>query len=131
MYDNTEYAFMSNNQIRERERTARTLRLLDAQQKEITPTMVEFDHETHVLRVENDSYGGITVGVRDRQSGKMLHRVRFPKKPHRTKLGVVYNFRKGDSLCRLFIEPALIAQLEAAAVQHDQYLADKRAARGY
>lgn len=119
----------SNNEIRQREGVARMFRLFDAQEKEMTPTMVTFEHDTHVLRVEDDSYGGLTVHVRDRKTNAMLHRVRFPRKPYLTGLAVVYNFRKVDSLWRLSFEPALIPGLEDAASAHDAFLAKKTAGK--
>jgi hypothetical protein len=122
----------SNNEIRQREGAARMFRLFDAQQKELTPTMLRFEHDAHVLRVDDDTYGGLTVQVRDRQSNALLHRVRFPRKPYRTGLAVVYNFRKADSLNRLAFEPDLLEALTTAAAAHDAFLADlitKRASR--
>lgn len=117
----------SNNEIRQREGVARMCRLFDAQEKEMKPTMVTFEHDTHVLRVEDDGYGCLTVHVRDRKTNTMLHRVRFPRKPFLTGLAVVYNFRKVDSLSRLSLEPALLPSLEAAAMAHDAFLVQKAA----
>jgi hypothetical protein len=121
--------YESNNQVRQREGVARLCRLFDAQAKEMTATMVTFEHDTHVLRVEDDTYGGLTVNVRERKTNAVLHRVRFPKKPFRSGLAVVYNFRKADSLWRLSVEPALLPVLTAAAEAHDAFLATKAMSR--
>jgi hypothetical protein len=98
-----------------REGVAKVLRLFDAQDKERTPTMVHFDHNTHVLRVEDDSHGFLTVRISLRLPAKVLHVIRFRKKP---KLGVIYFFRKAGSLNDLSVESGLMGTLEEQASTH-------------
>lgn len=106
---------LSNNDRRRQREMGRFTRLLQAQQKEMTPTMLQFHNETHVLRIEDDAHGVMTVLVRDRATTKALHRVRFVKQP---KQGVVYNFMRGDRLSYLAIEAVLLPLLEARARLH-------------
>lgn len=98
-----------------REGVAKVLRLFDAQDKERTATMVHFDHNTHVLRVEDDSHGFLTVRISSRLPAKVLHVIRFRKKP---KLGVIYFFRKAGSLNDLSVESGLMGTLEEQASTH-------------
>lgn len=80
-------------------------RLFDAQQKELTPTMLRFEHETHVIRIEEDSHGFLTctVRARDKRVPGVDHRIRFDKRKHFD--GVVWTFRSGDRLSELAFEP--------------------------
>ncbi len=39
---------------------------MDAQAKEMRPGMLKFNNDTHVIRIERDSHGIMTVTVRDR-----------------------------------------------------------------
>ena len=103
---------LSNNDRRRQQELRQFTGLLRAQQKELTPTMLQFHNETHVLRIEDDSHGVMTVLVRDRATTQVLHRVRFIKKPNQ---GVVYNFMRGDRLWFLAIEAVLLPLLEARA----------------
>ena len=113
-YD-TNYYVESNNEIRRREDLKRFLSMCQAQDKELTATMVTFDHTTHSLRIEDDSYGFLTVRIRLRPRMTLLHVVRFRKKP---RLGVVYTFYKADRLSELSIETEKVAELEQAARDH-------------
>ena len=113
-YD-TNYYVESNNEIRRREDLKRFLSMCQAQDKELTATMVTFDDTTHSLRIEDDSYGFLTVRIRLRPCMTLLHVVRFRKKP---RLGVVYTFYKADRLSELSIEMEKVAELEQAARDH-------------
>lgn len=105
----------TNSERSRREGVASMLRMFDAQEKERTATMVDFGHDTHVLRIEDDSYGYLTVRINLRRPSKLLHVIRFRKKP---KLGVVYFFRNSDSLNDLSVEAALLSNLEELARAH-------------
>jgi hypothetical protein len=102
---------MSNNEYRRQEQTRRFFRLLDAQDKEVTPTMLRFDAQDDAeyhIRIVDESHGFLTCLIRLRKSGTPLYRIRFQKKP---KQGVVYNFAKADRLWRLYVEEAIFPDL--------------------
>ncbi|QCO03402.1 hypothetical protein [Azospirillum argentinense] len=87
--------------------------MLERQEAERTSTMLRFDHDTHVIRIINDSYGHLTVTVRERQPGAETLTFRFPKtrriprnqrKP-RPRRATVYTFKGAGRLWDLAVEP--------------------------
>lgn len=88
----------------DREAIARWERMAEAQQKELTPSMTQYNNDTHVIRIIGERNGELTCTVRLR--GKTEQGVdvtiTFPKKP---KLGVVWTFMSGDRLSFLAFAP--------------------------
>ena len=77
---------------------------------ETTATMLCFDDETHALRILQDSHGFLTVAVRERPAGTLLHTVRFRKWQcgQKTAPEAVYRFRDTGRLWSLAVEPSAI-----------------------
>lgn len=73
------------------------IRMLDAQSKELTPSMTEFHNSEHVIRIVADGYGSMTCTIRSRTriAPGVDYTITFKKKP---KLGVLYTFMTGDRL---------------------------------
>lgn len=109
------HPYESNRDIERRQQLKRYLSMRAKLDKEITPTMVAFVVNTYVLSIEDESYGHLTIRIRERRTGNQLHLVRFKKQPG---LGVVYEFMKADRLSRLYIERAMLPGLETAAATH-------------
>lgn len=86
------------------EAVSKWMRMADAQQKELTPSMTQYNNDTHVIRIIGERNGELTCTVRLR--GKTEQGVdvtiTFPKKP---KLGVVWTFMSGDRLSFLAFAP--------------------------
>lgn len=79
-------------------------RMVDAQKKELTASMLRFTDDTHVIRITGDSKGMLqcTVRSRTRQEQGVDYNITFIKKPRQ---GVVYTFMSGDRLSFLAFEP--------------------------
>lgn len=86
---------------------------LERQAAELTPTMLRFDHDTHVIRIVNDSHGHLTVTVRERKPLAETLTFRFPKtrrapRNQRKPLpcrAAVYTFKSANRLWDLAVEP--------------------------
>lgn len=81
--------------------------------EEITPTMLVFQDETHVIRIVNDRHGHLEVVARHRQTGEKTV-CRFPKfrhaRSHRLARNSTYLFKqkRPDRLQFLGIEPSCV-----------------------
>lgn len=96
--------FKPRNEQERYEGVQHVLRMFDAQKKEMTPTMLQFHNETHVIRIISE-YRGImtcTVRHRERKEPGVELTIAFPKK---NRLGVVWTFMRNDKLGFLAFEP--------------------------
>ena len=89
---------------REQAAVANFTRMAEAQQKELTPSMVEYYDTTHVIRIIEDRNGSMTCTVRsrDRKEKGVDVTITFPKK---NKRGVLWTFMSADRLCYLAFAP--------------------------
>jgi TATA-binding protein-associated factor Taf7 len=74
--------------------------------------MLKFEQEKYVLKITDESYGFLTMQIKQRPKGNELYTVRFLKKRPK---GVVYNFHTADRLDRLYIEENIFHDLMEAA----------------
>jgi hypothetical protein len=81
-------------------------RMFDAQLKEETSTMLRFEDYKYLLKIEDDSYGFMTISIKLRLKSQMqdLYRVRFKKKKPK---GVIYFFKNAARLNYLYFEESI------------------------
>lgn len=92
-----------------REGLRRMYALHRKQQAEMVPGMLEFSHADYAIKIEEDRHGFLTCRIRDRANAKLLHRIRFKKKPRN---GVVYNFLDGVRMSFLAFTPEKLAEIQ-------------------
>lgn len=90
------------------------LALHKGQEKQTTSTMKQFHDDDYILRIQDEYFGYLTVLIKERASGAIVHQLRFLKAGKKA-VGYIYNFARADRLYRLFVEPDLIPVMEADA----------------
>lgn len=102
--------------IREYEKELRNKKGIDsyfsmcaAQDREMTPDMVVYEDNEYSIKIIDEKAGFLTCTIRSRKSQKLLHKVKFEKKP---RLGVVYSFRDSSRLNLLAFSPTTLAKIE-------------------
>ena len=78
-------------------------------EKEISPTMLRFDHDDYVLRITEENQHNVTAYIRKRSNRRLIHTIKFKKKPG---LGVVYAFRNAESFSFLAFEPEKLQDIQ-------------------
>lgn len=78
-------------------------RMFSAQEKEITPTMLQFSNDEHVIKIISEAKGFITCTVRHRERNTpgVDHTITFLKK---NREGVVWTFMRADRMSFLAFE---------------------------
>lgn len=96
--------FKARDEQEEYEAVQNICRMFSAQNKELTPTMLQFDNDTHVIKIIKESHGILTCTVRhrERKVAGVDHTITFPKK---NRQGVVWTFMSADRMNFLAFEP--------------------------
>ncbi len=77
--------------------------------KETSPTMLKFSHGDYALRIIKERQYNVTVYIRKRSNHKLIHMIKFKKKPG---LGVVYSFRNAENFNFLAFEPEKLQDIQ-------------------
>lgn len=79
-------------------------KVIEAQSKELTSTMLQFNNDKHLIAVVEDVQGYLTctVSSREPRGPVLLHTIRFPKK---IRQGVLWRFMGGFNMSMLAFEP--------------------------
>lgn len=87
-----------------RRTTPKMAKVIDAQSKELTSTMLQFNNDKHLIAVVEDVQGYLTctVSSREPRGPVLLHTIRFPKK---IREGVLWRFMGGFNMSMLAFEP--------------------------
>lgn len=87
-----------------RRTTPKMTKVIDAQSKELTSTMLQFNNDKHLIAVVEDVQGYLTctVSSREPRGPVLIHTIRFPKK---IREGVLWRFMGGFNMSMLAFEP--------------------------